>query len=207
MSHDSESLQTDRPPPVNLVLTDEQGYDNHLQATNARSPNIPQQYGNHMSNNPKHAAYQSSSYSSAPQAGNPRHTEAWALVESARRLGDAIEHSPCEDTSPTSPVRAALRLNWRLWTIFQTELSLSDDSIIPPDIRQNMLSLCNFVDKQTVDAIAKPTPEKISALIEINRNIANGLLESINADAGESAAEPSNEVEAPALPSSIDEDI
>jgi len=167
-----------------------------------------------MSDNKKLSSYQSSPYSTAPQPGIPRYTEAWALVESARRLAVAIEHSPCEDANPLSPVRAALRLNWRLWTIFQTELSLSDDSLIPVEIRQSMLSLCNFVDKHTVDAIAKPTPEKILALIEINRNIANGLLESLNNDKDLDAVAPATNGKtdpsssaAPAQPTSFNEDI
>lgn len=145
----------------------------------------------HMNDRQKLSAYQSSSYDTVPQPGNPSYTEAWALVEAARRLAVAIEHSSCEEPGANTPVREALRLNWRLWTIFQTELSLTDESPIPPEIRANMLSLCNFVDKHTVDAIANPTPEKVSTLIEINRNIANGLLESIsNAEEQAQGASP-----------------
>ena len=50
---------------------------------------------------------------------------------------------------------------------------------MPTEIRESMLSLCNFVDRHTVDTINAPTPEKIATLIEINRNIANGLLTSL----------------------------
>jgi len=44
-------------------------------------------------------------------------------------------------------------------------------------MRLNFLQLCNFVDKQTIDTINLPTAEKVAALIDINCNIANGLLE------------------------------
>jgi len=162
---------------ADLAPSHGEGYDTRVSSIQD-SPGSERQRVN-MNDRQKLSAYQSSSYGAVPQPGNPSYTEAWALVEAARRLAVAIEHSACDETGANTPVREALRLNWRLWTIFQTELSLSDEGPIPPDIRANMLSLCNFVDKHTVDAISQPTPEKVSTLIEINRNIANGLLEAM----------------------------
>lgn len=68
----------------------------------------------------------------------------------------------------------AVRLNWRLWTIFQAEL-LDPDSTVPMDIRTNLLSLAQYIDKHTVDFLAKPTPDKIDTLVNINRELATGL--------------------------------
>ncbi len=70
---------------------------------------------------------------------------------------------------------ATARLNWRLWTIFQAELS-EENAGIPDDIRTNMLNLCNFVDKQTVDILTEPQASKFKVLINVNRQIAAGLL-------------------------------
>lgn len=110
-----------------------------------------------------------STYESIPTPGNPRQSEAWALTEAARRIADAkARHGAGQE------FLAAVRLNWRLWTIFQAELS-SDSSVVPDEIRANMLSLCNFVDKTTVDIIAEPAVEKADILITINRHIAAGL--------------------------------
>jgi Flagellar biosynthesis regulator FlaF len=111
-------------------------------------------------------------YSNAPQPGNPRQSEAWALTEAARRISDARDRH-----GPGPEFLAALRLNWRLWTIFQAEL-VSANSQVPDEIRSNMLSLCNFVDRTTVDLIADPVPEKANILITINRHIAAGLFSS-----------------------------
>ncbi len=108
-------------------------------------------------------------YSNIPAGGNPRQTEAWALTEAARRIAD----SQRPDADP-SAFLVAIRLNWRLWTIFQAELT-SPDVELPTELRQNMLSLCNFIDKTTVDIIADPLPGKADILISINRNIAAGL--------------------------------
>src|SRR5579885_2749914 len=60
-------------------------------------------------------AYPAQKYQTTPQPGNPARTEAWALLESARELS----HSK---TGPTDRFLAALRRNWRLWTIFQAGL-------------------------------------------------------------------------------------
>lgn len=107
-------------------------------------------------------------YSNVPPTGNPRETEAWALTEAARRIADAQRRDSEQD------LLAAIRLNWRLWTIFQAEMS-SDECPLPSEMRQNMLSLSNFVDRTTVDIIADPMPHKASILVTINRNIAAGL--------------------------------
>jgi flagellar protein FlaF len=71
-------------------------------------------------------------------------------------------------------ILAAVRLNWRLWTILQSAL-LEPDCPVPAEIRTNMLSLARFVDKQTVDVFAEPLPDKLDALISINRELAAGL--------------------------------
>lgn len=128
--------------------------------------------------------YNKSGYASTPQANSPRQTEAWALIEAARRIAVSLQEAEGKDNADPK-VRAALReplrLNWRLWTIFQGEL-LSEDSDIPEDIRVNMLTLCNWVDKHTVKCLAEPTAENIAGLIDINRNIASGLLENSQPD-------------------------
>lgn len=113
--------------------------------------------------------YGQSTYNKVPQPGNPRETEAWALTESARRM--ALSQKP---DIPEEDMLAAVRLNWRLWTIFQAEMS-SPETQVPLEMRQDMLSLCNFVDKRTVEIIADGDRSKLDVLININRQIAAGL--------------------------------
>ncbi len=117
--------------------------------------------------------YQGAGYGTVPQGGLPQYTEAWALIEAARRMADA---TTAENASES--MRETLRLNWRLWTIFQAELS-GEESAVPDEVRLNMLTLCKFVDQHTVDAIRKPTAEKMGVLVNINRNIAGGLLDGL----------------------------
>lgn len=107
-------------------------------------------------------------YTNIPSPGNPRETEAWALTEAARRIAEG------QRKDDNNALLDAVRLNWRLWTLFQSEIA-SQDSSLPRELRQNMLSLCNFVDKTTVEIIADPAPQKADILVTINRHLAAGL--------------------------------
>jgi len=69
---------------------------------------------------------------------------------------------------------AAARLNWRLWTILQSEL-LDPECPVSHQLRENLLSLARFIDKRTVDFLAEPQTSKLDILIGINREIAGGL--------------------------------
>lgn len=126
------------------------------------------------------------SYERVPEAGQPAQTEAWALLEAAKRMASAIVSGPQGDKATKENMKHALRLNWRLWTIFQAEL-LDETCAVPDEIRVNMLTLCQFVDKQTVKILAEPNPEIMVPLIDINRNIAAGLMNLPEREAGAAA--------------------
>ncbi len=133
-----------------------------------------------MAEDNKLKAYQQNdSYARIPQPGLPTYTEAWALIEAARRMATSADFADQSNIADRNKVRDSIRLNWRLWTIFQAEMTVDDQEGIPDDIRMNMLTLCKFVDQHTVETLKEPTPEKVSTLIEINRNIAAGLLDSL----------------------------
>jgi flagellar protein FlaF len=118
---------------------------------------------------------QSQAYRSSQRLGSSaRDTEAQALLEAARRLDTAAGSEDNRDA-----YRAALRLNWRLWTIIQADVS-SEGSPLPDEIRQNILSLSVFIDRHTVKALAEPDRGKLSILIDINRNIAAGLMANVD---------------------------
>ncbi len=101
---------------------------------------------------------------SGPQA------EGWALIEMARRLEQARQSGDKKE------ILQQCRLNWRIWTILQSEL-VDPECSVPKEIRENLLSLSNFIDKRSTDIIGKPTDEKLEVLININRQIGAGLME------------------------------
>jgi flagellar protein FlaF len=106
--------------------------------------------------------------------GSARAIEAAALLKAARQL------ETCRElwNAPERQARldAALRLNQRLWTIFQTELAAPDHGM-PAELRARLLQLSVFIDRRTFEIIADPDPHKLQILIDINRHVAAGLSE------------------------------
>lgn len=114
---------------------------------------------------------ETASHGPVPAASaDPRHIEGWALSETALRMAEA-----CVEPVDEAILLHTARLNWRLWTIFQASL-LDPECPMPAEIRANILSLANFVDRHTADIIAEPAPDKLQVLITINRELAAGLL-------------------------------
>lgn len=126
-------------------------------------------------------------------SGPPQLTESWALTTAARKMLEAKERPDDIDG-----LTQAVRINWRLWTIFQAEL-IEPTSPMPADIRSNLLSLAAFVDKQSTSILGDPKPEKLDVLININRQIAAGLAESgRRQQEGDAAARNAAQQQAPA---------
>ena len=116
-------------------------------------------------------------YAAPPAPGNPREVEAWAMTQAALRMMSAKEQNDRD------AMLEATRLNWRLWTIIQADL-LDPECTVPDEIRSNMISLANFVDKHTVTFIRQPKADDLEVLININREIAGGLYTRPDAPAG-----------------------
>lgn len=115
-------------------------------------------------------------------------TLAWGLIQAAKRLDEAVRQPDDRDG-----LLAAVRLNWKLWTIIQADI-LDDDSALSLDVRQNLLNLSNFIDKHTVGIITSPEPGKLANLIEINKNIAAGLFDSVRNAAATAETAPDSGV-------------
>ena len=101
-----------------------------------------------------------------------REIEAAVLTKAALKLKDCQTNWDNDDLD--EKLDEALKFNQRVWSIFQGELS-RDDNPLPKAVQHNLAVLSAFVDKRIIDIIAYPSPEKLNAVIEINRNIAAGL--------------------------------
>jgi flagellar protein FlaF len=116
-------------------------------------------------------------------ASSGRELEAAVLSKAARQ----IEACQVNWDAPDRPgrLRDALRYNTRLWTIFQVEMG-REDSPLPVDLRLRILQISAFVDRRTLELYAKPSPDKLQALIAINRELAAGLSAPIPPDGAQS---------------------
>lgn len=112
---------------------------------------------------------QTQSYTTQPASNDPREIEAWALMKSADRLENARREKDDDE------VRESLRINQILWTIIQTAVA-GTETELPPEVRDNILKLSLVVDEKTFDCLGDLDREKLPFLIDLNRNIALGLM-------------------------------
>ena len=108
-------------------------------------------------------------------------------IEAAVLTKAAIKLKSCQDNwhadERDSKLDEALKFNQRMWSIFQGELG-REDNPLQKDVRRDVLKLSAFVDKRILEIMAYPEPEKLTAIISINQNIAAGLRQHPMADDG-----------------------
>ncbi|HEY1474439.1 MAG TPA: flagellar biosynthesis regulator FlaF [Pseudolabrys sp.] len=107
----------------------------------------------------------------ANKTASPRELEADLLLTAAARLQAIRDRWSDKNTE----LNAALLFNRKLWSIFVTSAT-SAESPLPAGLRQNVANLGIFVFKQTLAVQADPKPENLGSLININRELAAGLL-------------------------------
>ena len=99
-------------------------------------------------------------------------------VEAAVLTKAATKLKHCQDNwhadGRETELNDALKFNQRMWSIFQGELE-REDNPLQGGLRRDVLRLSAFVDRRILEIMAYPEPEKLSAIISINRNIAAGL--------------------------------
>ena len=101
-----------------------------------------------------------------------RQVEAAVLTKAALKLKHCQENWEAEDRS--AKLDEALKFNQLVWSIFQAELTRPDNPL-PKKLRQDILNLSLFIDKRIFETMAYPAPEKLTAIININLNLAAGL--------------------------------
>lgn len=101
---------------------------------------------------------------------NEAELEIRALIRTASALNIIKENweSSRDDLGP------ALDKNRKLWAILASAMK-EEDCPQPIEVKQNIINLASFIFKRTIDIIAKPEPQKLDILININMNIARGL--------------------------------
>jgi flagellar protein FlaF len=107
----------------------------------------------------------------ANKTANPRELEADLLLSAAARLQSIRDGWD----SKSAELDAALLYNRKLWSIFVTSAT-SPENPLPVTTRQNVANLGLFVCKHTMQILADPRPESLGSLININRELAAGLL-------------------------------
>lgn len=124
-------------------------------------------------NNPYAAA--AASYGTASAIAGGRDLEGKVLLKSATQLEELMNRLKKGETVPVRESGEILEYNQKLWQFFVNAMK-NEEHPLPQDIKNNIATLGLFVFKRTLEVLIDTKPEKIQALIEINRNIATGLL-------------------------------
>lgn len=115
--------------------------------------------------------YGASAYArTAKIAQSPRELEASLLLKAAYQLQVIAD----DWATASAALEPALTFNRRIWTILATSAT-AEDNPLPVAIKISIGRLAGFIFQRTVDALAEPAPEKLAALVRINREIAQGL--------------------------------
>jgi flagellar protein FlaF len=99
-----------------------------------------------------------------------REIEAMAFTKAALKLEDTKKALDDYDA-----YASALKFNQLLWTIIQADI-VDQENQLPDQLKANILSLSIFVDRQTIKALADTSEKHLDVLININKNLAEGLL-------------------------------
>lgn len=105
-----------------------------------------------------------------------RELEARALLKAASKL-QALK----ENWDPSiAAIDDPLSHNRQVWAIFLAAAT-EPDCALPPEMRKNIIGLGRFVINQCMRILFDPDPSKLDLLIEINQNIAAGLMTKVPA--------------------------
>lgn len=100
----------------------------------------------------------------------PRQLEASLLLKAASQLQQLHDNW----SGDAKELNTVLHYNRRLWTVFVGAVA-EVDSPLPKEIRNNVASLGVFIFKHSLEVQQEPAPEKLLALININKEVAAGL--------------------------------
>ncbi len=125
------------------------------------------------SDNPYAAA--AGAYDQHAQAHTPdqREMEGRVLLKAAKAFKEI--QAKWGDVS-REEIDECLKYNRQIWMMFVDTAVEDENGDRPIELRNNIANLGVFIFNHTLDILADPSPEKFDILIDINREIAAGLM-------------------------------
>lgn len=102
-----------------------------------------------------------------------RELEAHVLLKATRFLQDIQSDW---DNVTSEVLEETLKYNRQIWMMFYDTALENPEGDRPNDLRSNIINLANFIFKREIEIMGNPSPEKLDILININREIAAGLM-------------------------------
>lgn len=128
---------------------------------------------NSPTNNPYAKAAGAYGTSAQKTATDPREVEGRVLLKAAGMLKDLQNDW---DNANRDVIEATLKYNRQIWMMFYDTALENPEGNRPNDLRSNIINLANFIFKREVEIMVDPKKEKLDILININREIAAGLM-------------------------------
>ena len=125
--------------------------------------------------NPYLDASNAYSNNKAASLSDPRTMEAQALMKAAAKL-DVVRKALTDGQNVSvNAIGEPLEYNKKLWIVFADSMADASHDL-PQQLKNNIASLAVFMLKKTIDVMADPQPDKLATMIDINRQIASGLM-------------------------------
>ena len=128
------------------------------------------------SNNPYASAAGAYGDHAQKHTGDQRELEARVLLKSAILLQDL--QNDWENVTPQI-LEETLKYNRQIWMLFYDTALENTEEGRPNDLRSNILNLANFIFKREIEILTEPSQQKLGVLVNINREIASGLMQSM----------------------------
>lgn len=124
-------------------------------------------------NNPY--AQAANAYGDNAQRNTPdqRELEGRILLKAAKMLKDLQDDW---ESMSQEALETTLKYNRQIWMVFYDTALENPEGNRPNDLRSNIINLANFIFKREVEIMADPQKQKLDVLININREIAAGLM-------------------------------
>ncbi len=119
---------------------------------------------------------------------NQRELEGRVLLKSNRNIQELIDNW---DNRPKELLEDVLAYNRQIWLLFYDTAIENKEGDRPNDLRSNIINLANFIFKREIEIMSNPEKKKFDILININREIAAGLMtQQKNSETQAPAAKP-----------------
>ncbi|MGH1455693.1 MAG: flagellar biosynthesis regulator FlaF [Alphaproteobacteria bacterium] len=140
-------------------------------------------------NNQNPYAKASGAYDTNAQAhaGSQREMEGRILLKSNKQLQLVLDNW---ENRAKDQLEEALTYNRQIWMLFYDTALENKDGGRPNDLRSNIVNLANFIFKREMDILANPEPKKLEILLNINREVAAGLMVNNEAAPAPSSSAP-----------------
>lgn len=136
--------------------------------------------------NPHAAAAGAYAQNAQSHTPDPRELEARVLIKAAQAMRE-LQHN-WDERQPTD-LDDVLTYNRQIWLMF-VDTAVEDKSPDrPQELRNNIANLGLFIFNHTLGILSDPKKEKLNILIEINQDIAAGLMTRPQPAAGKEAGQ------------------